>query len=112
MSEDYEARKAMRALRGKLSKRATSSEFNEWMAREVCEYIDALRSGNEKLKVALEPFLEDCTEDVMEDWQGASDDEYVDLTVKIGAIRRAVRLVNEEPPSEATPSSPTSEIDA
>jgi hypothetical protein len=39
---DYEAREAMQALRGKLSKRATSAEFNEWMAREVCEYIDHL----------------------------------------------------------------------
>lgn len=39
---DYEAREAMQALRGKLSARATSSEFNEWMAREICEYIDHL----------------------------------------------------------------------
>jgi hypothetical protein len=40
---NYEEREAMRLLRGKLSQRATSAEFNEWMAREVCEYINALR---------------------------------------------------------------------
>jgi hypothetical protein len=39
----YEDREAMRLLRGPLSRRATSAEFNEWMAREVCEYIDTLR---------------------------------------------------------------------
>lgn len=41
---NYEERDAMKALRGPLSKRATSAEFNEWMAREVCEYIDQLRN--------------------------------------------------------------------
>ena len=57
---------------------------------------ERLTSENATLKAALGPFLEDCTEEAMEDWEGASDDEYVDLTVKIGAVRRAVRLVNEE----------------
>jgi len=45
MTIDYENREAMKALRGKLSKRATSSEFNEWMAREICEYIDHLTTA-------------------------------------------------------------------
>lgn len=34
---------AVAVLRGPMSKRATSAEFNEWMAREVVDYIDALR---------------------------------------------------------------------
>jgi len=34
--------RAVQMLRGPLSKRATSAEFNEWMARDVVEYIDAL----------------------------------------------------------------------
>lgn len=41
---DYESRDAMKALRGPLSNRATSAEFNEWSAREVCEYIDTLQA--------------------------------------------------------------------
>lgn len=44
MTTDYENREAMKALRGPVSRRATSSEFNEWMAREVCEYVDALKA--------------------------------------------------------------------
>ena len=33
---------AVALLRGPLSKRATSAEFNEWQAREVVAYIDAI----------------------------------------------------------------------
>jgi len=47
---DYETRDAMQALRGKLSQRATSAEFNEWSAREVCEYIDILKADLEEAK--------------------------------------------------------------
>jgi hypothetical protein len=46
---DYEHRESMKALRGPLSQRATSAQFNEWMAREVCEYIDHLRRRLEAL---------------------------------------------------------------
>lgn len=35
---------AVSLLRGPLSKRATSAEFNEWQAREVVSYIDQLRA--------------------------------------------------------------------
>jgi thioesterase domain-containing protein len=52
----YEEREAMKALRGKLSKRATSSEFNEWMAREICEYIDALLT--KRLPLPPSPLIE------------------------------------------------------
>lgn len=49
MRTDYESRESMVKLRGPLSRRATSAEFNEWMAREVCEYIDHLRRQVEAL---------------------------------------------------------------
>jgi hypothetical protein len=35
----------MALLRGPLSKRATSAEFNEWQAREIVAYVDRLRSA-------------------------------------------------------------------
>jgi hypothetical protein len=38
---------AVKLLRGQLSKRATSAEFNEWQAREVVAYIDSLLSLRE-----------------------------------------------------------------
>jgi hypothetical protein len=60
---DYEDRDAMKALRGKLSHRATSSEFNEWMAREICEYIDALRQLLEERKPRPQP-ADDWHEDL------------------------------------------------
>jgi hypothetical protein len=59
---EYEERAAMRALRGKISKRATSAEFNEWMAREVCEYIDRLRN---QLDIAREDIM--CTHMSLDD---------------------------------------------
>ena len=36
---------AVKLLRGPLSKRATSAEFNEWQAREVVAYIDRLQAA-------------------------------------------------------------------
>jgi len=36
---------AVTSLRGPLSRRATSAEFNEWSARDVVSYIDALIDG-------------------------------------------------------------------
>ena len=41
---DYETTEAMKSLRGPLSNRATSVEFNEWMARDIVDYIDGLRT--------------------------------------------------------------------
>lgn len=54
MSVNFEEREAMKALRGHLSKRATSAEFNEWMAREICEYIDQLRNRLDLAKEGIE----------------------------------------------------------
>jgi hypothetical protein len=39
-------------LRGPLSQRATSAEFNEWQAREVVAYIDQLRAAALKAEQA------------------------------------------------------------
>lgn len=40
---------AVALLRGPLSKRATSAEFNEWQAREVVAYIDRLRAASPRV---------------------------------------------------------------
>lgn len=58
----YEDTQAMRALRGQLSKTATSHEFNEWMARDVVEYVDALLARVTALEKVLEPFAEQWDE--------------------------------------------------
>lgn len=49
-----------------------------------------------ELEEALETFLEDCTEEAMEDWAEASDEEFVDLTAKIGNVRKAVALCHAD----------------
>lgn len=54
----YEDTQAMRALRGQLSKTATSHEFNEWMARDVVEYVDALLARVTALEKALADFAQ------------------------------------------------------
>ena len=60
----------MALLRGPLSQRATSAEFNEWQAREIVSYVDRLIAalaspspqGREEIIAecakALEPLLE------------------------------------------------------
>lgn len=57
--EFYENRKTMKALRGPLSRRATSAEFNEWCAREVAEYIDQLRARLTEVERERDKYLHD-----------------------------------------------------
>lgn len=47
-AEVLEEPEAMKLLRGPLSRRATSAEFNEWQARDIVEYVDRLRTLGEK----------------------------------------------------------------
>ena len=60
---------AVALLRGPLSKRATSAEFNEWQAREVVAYIDRLLAASPIVAAPEElsytriiEIVNDCTE--------------------------------------------------
>ena len=59
---------AVRLLRGPLSKRATSAEFNEWQAREVIEYIDGLRALHPSIgdsEAGAETSLREAADDLL-----------------------------------------------
>ncbi len=60
---NYEERSAMKTLRGVMSNRATSAEFNEWSAREVCEYVDKLRAEVAEGREIITQLLECVTID-------------------------------------------------
>ena len=51
--------------------------------------IAALRSLLLEAGEVVEPFLEDCSSEAMEGWETFKDDEYVDLTAQISAVRCA-----------------------
>jgi hypothetical protein len=64
-SEGVTEPEAVALLRGPLSKRSTSAEFNEWQARDVVEYIDRLTSPVQTREALTREILAWVREDVL-----------------------------------------------